>query len=324
MEWIWTTQEQHRLSVFRYMVRNKVTRLSDLMAEFKFSRYMVISVVDQLNEDIAKLTGQTGVLDIEKGNVIVFDAPLNLLPIDELKQYYLSNSTRAQIIEHLIAEDFESWEDLAFDLGISTPTIYKERTIVQENLVVQGIEITKDYRLVGQEENIRFLKFALLTVYNGQRTADVAAETNNAANYYISHVIAPIFGELKDSQISIIWHMAAIWTNRFSQRHFVSSGFTNQCLSATTEMSEQAQRLLQHLKVLMARNGKMSDEELDNEARFIILILHSLGLFSTIQTAQDVTANVKQYWQRFDESIQTSYKWLFRLSMTPVDSRKLT
>lgn len=109
MEWIWTTQEQHRLSVFRYMVRNKVTRLSDLMAEFKFSRYMVISVVDQLNEDIARLTGQTGVLVIEKGNVIVFDAPLNLLPIDELKQYYLSNSTRAQIIEHLIAEDFESW-----------------------------------------------------------------------------------------------------------------------------------------------------------------------------------------------------------------------
>ena len=164
MEWIWTTQEQHRLSVFRYMVRNKVTRLSDLMAEFKFSRYMVISVVDQLNEDIARLTGQTGVLVIEKGNVIVFDAPLNLLPIDELKQYYLSNSTRAQIIEHLIAEDFESWEDLAFDLGISTPTIYKERTIVQENLPIQGIEITKDYRLVGQEENIRFLTFALLTV----------------------------------------------------------------------------------------------------------------------------------------------------------------
>ena len=89
MEWIWTTQEQHRLSVFRYMVRNKVTRLSDLMAEFKFSRYMVISVVDQLNEDIARLTGQTGVLVIEKGNVIVFDAPLNLLQIDELKQYYL-------------------------------------------------------------------------------------------------------------------------------------------------------------------------------------------------------------------------------------------
>ena len=324
MEWIWTTQEQHRLSVFRYMVRNKVTRLSDLMAEFKFSRYMVISVVDQLNEDIARLTGQTGVLVIEKGNVIVFDAPLNLLPIDELKQYYLSNSTRAQIIEHLIAEDFESWEDLAFDLGISTPTIYKERTIVQENLAVQGIEITKDYRLVGQEENIRFLTFALLTVYNGQRTADVADEIKNAANYYISHVIAPIFGELKDSQISIIWHMAAIWTNRFSQRHFVSSGFTNQYLNGTIEMSEQAQRLLKHLKVLMARNGHMSDGELDNEARFIILILHSLGLFSTIQTARDVTPTVKQCWQRFDESIQTSYKCLFRLSMTPVDSRKLT
>ena len=71
MEWIWTTQEQHRLSVFRYMVRNKVTRLSDLMAEFKFSRYMVISVVDQLNEDIARLTGQTGVLVIEKGGADV-------------------------------------------------------------------------------------------------------------------------------------------------------------------------------------------------------------------------------------------------------------
>ncbi|WP_243677424.1 hypothetical protein [Weissella confusa] len=67
----------------------------------------------------------------------------------------------------------------------------------------------------------------------------------------------------------------------------------------------------------------MSDEELDNEARFIILILHSLGLFSTIQTARDVTPTVKQCWQRFDESIQTSYKCLFQLSMTPVDYQKI-
>lgn len=57
MEWIWTTQEQNRISVFRYMVRNRFTRLTDLMAEFQFSRYMVISIIEQLNEDIAVLTG---------------------------------------------------------------------------------------------------------------------------------------------------------------------------------------------------------------------------------------------------------------------------
>ena len=82
MEWIWTTQEQNRISVFRYMVRNRFTRLTDLMAEFQFSRYMVISIIEQLNEDIAVLTGETDILVIEKGNVIIFDAPLNVLPVD--------------------------------------------------------------------------------------------------------------------------------------------------------------------------------------------------------------------------------------------------
>lgn len=139
MEWIWTTQEQNRISVFRYMVRNRFTRLTDLMAEFQFSRYMVVSIIEQLNKDIAVLTGETDILVIEKGNVIIFDAPLNILPVDELKYYYLSQSTRAQIIMHLVAENFDSWGDLAFELNVSTPTIYKERAIVVEHLAEQGI-----------------------------------------------------------------------------------------------------------------------------------------------------------------------------------------
>ena len=71
MEWIWTTQEQNRISVFRYMVRNRFTRLTDLMAEFQFSRYMVISIIEQLNEDIAVLTRETDILVIEKGTISI-------------------------------------------------------------------------------------------------------------------------------------------------------------------------------------------------------------------------------------------------------------
>ena len=45
----------------------------------------------------------------------------------------------------------------------------------------------------------------------------------------------------------------------------------------------------------MGRSGLLSAEALDNEARFIVLILHSLGLFATTQTHQDVTDHVMQW-----------------------------
>ncbi|MGL4265806.1 MAG: helix-turn-helix domain-containing protein, partial [Weissella cibaria] len=307
MEWIWTTQEQNRISVFRYMVRNRFTRLTDLMAEFQFSRYMVISIIEQLNEDIAVLTGETDILVIEKGNVIIFDAPLNVLPVDELKHYYLSQSTRAQIIMHLVAEDFDSWEELAFELDVSTPTVYKERAIVIEHLAEQDITLNKNNQLVGQEENIRFLRFALLTIYNGQRTEEISDRVKQVADYYIDSFITPEFGDLRESQRCIIWHMAAIWTVRFTQRHFVTATYTDQYLVPTSEMSPQSQRVIQAVKQLMGRSGLLSDEDLDNEARFIVLILHSLGVFATTQTHQDVTAHVIQWWQDFDASIQGSY-----------------
>ena len=324
MEWIWTTQEQNRISVFRYMVRNRFTRLTDLMAEFQFSRYMVISIIEQLNEDIAVLTGETDILVIEKGNVIIFDAPLNVLPVDELKHYYLSQSTRAQIIMHLVAEDFDSWEELAFELDVSTPTVYKERAIVIEHLAEQDITLNKNNQLVGQEENIRFLRFALLTIYNGQRTEEISDRVKQVADYYIDSFITPEFGDLRESQCCIIWHMAAIWTVRFTQRHFVTATYTDQYLVPTSEMSPQSQRVIQAVKQLMGRSGLLSDEDLDNEARFIVLILHSLGVFATTQTHQDVTAHVIQWWQDFDASIQGSYQCIFYQPLHGTESRRLT
>lgn len=324
MEWIWTNREKNRLSLFRYMLRNRIARVSDIMAEFKFSRYVAISTIDQLNSDVATISGLNPCLVIEQGDVLSCNVPLNSVPLDALKKYYLSQSTRAQIVQHLIAEDFSSWDDLALRLDVSTPTIYKERAIVRGNLAIQNIDITKDNRLAGQEEHIRLLKFSLLSIYNGQRTDNINSEIKAIADQYIQTVITPLFGHLKPSQKRIIWHIATIWSQRFVQGHFVSHQFTDASLKQVNEMSDKSQQAIAKIKELMTYFGKVPSEYQDQESRFIVLILHSLGIFDDSQTNQDVTGNVMQWWHSFDRTIQISYQNMFQTPLDPTHSRELT
>lgn len=126
MEWIWTAQELDRIRLYRFLTQHKSILLSELMQELDLSKYKILSMVEQLSTDAEAITGVNGIVKISDTNTVSYQAPLNTLSIDELKQYYLSKSVRGQIIEHLFNEDMTSWEELAFDLGISTPKIFKE------------------------------------------------------------------------------------------------------------------------------------------------------------------------------------------------------
>lgn len=323
MEWIWTAQELDRIRLYRFLTQHKSILLSELMQELDLSKYKILSMVEQLSTDAEAITGVNGIVKISDTNTVSYQAPLNTLSIDELKQYYLSKSVRGQIIEHLFNEDMTSWEELAFDLGISTPKIFKERAIIQANLMDQGIEISRDYKLVGREENIRLFKFAMLTIYNGQRINSLPDNISRLVDTYIDWIIVSEFGPIRESSVSVIRHLAAMMLVRLSNRHFVSNECTDYLLKPTHLLTSQSQHIVEKLMDLLNKDEDIEEDVRHSEARFVVLLLHGLGVFSNEQSDLDLSEKVIGWQTRFNDSIKYVYTHMFLGDISDKDVKRL-
>lgn len=169
MKWMHEKQDRNKLKMFRYLKENGEAPITQIMTDLDLSRYLVTTTVEQLVVDIEILTGVPDSIVIEDGSDVIFKLPIQLLDWEALGLHYLQISIRGQMINDLFHERITSWEDFAFKVDVSVPKMYKERAAVIEEIAREGIEISKDYQLVGNEAHIRLFKLQLLSYYNGRR-----------------------------------------------------------------------------------------------------------------------------------------------------------
>lgn len=317
-------QDRNKLKLFRYMRTRGEAPVLQVMEDLDMSRYIVLSTTQQLAIDIEMITGMTDGILIEGGSDVRFSVPATVLDWESLGLHYLMTSIRGRMVHELFHEQVTSWEEFAFDVDVSVPKMYKERAQVAEDLAREGIRISRDYKLVGNEEHIRLFKFEMLTYYNGRRDSPFPIDVQEQAREVVNEIIVPECGTLRETQLVGLRHLYAIWWSRFRQRHFVSTGFTNRFLKPTAELSDRSRRLIHLLMERMSDTPDLPFETAASEARFIILTMHTLGLFPPEQMMTDVTDSVIQYWHHFERALKESYYCLFMLRADQVDIRSVT
>ncbi|MBC6134194.1 hypothetical protein HB825_05000 [Listeria booriae] len=140
-------------------------------------------------------------------NVGVFlEKPLNSTN-DTLFSYLAENTLTFQIIYHLYEEKYERVADLADDLFISVPLLYKYLTHLEEELIKSDIYLNKKpLQLEGNENNIRMFYYSFIL------------NTNSAQEYlksYDDFSANVIKKDVSDLMLSIL-------INRLVHSHFIT------------------------------------------------------------------------------------------------------
>lgn len=312
MKWMHEKQDRNKLKMFRYLKENGEASITQIMTDLDLSRYLVTTTVEQLVVDIEILTGVPDSIVIEDGSDVIFKLPIQLLDWEALGLHYLQISIRGQMINDLFHERITSWEDFAFKVDVSVPKMYKERAAVIEGLAREGIEISKDYQLVGNEAHIRLFKLQLLSYYNGRRESPFPEEVSEQSRESIKQLIEPECPYLRETQVVSLRHLYAIWWLRLKGHHYVDAALADRFLKPTEQLSSSSQRIISALSAELRKLPDITEEQVQAEARFIILVLHTLSIFPHETEFEDASEESIAHWRLFEKALHDAYLCLFK------------
>ncbi|MBC2322480.1 helix-turn-helix domain-containing protein [Listeria booriae] len=148
-------------------------------------------------------------------NIGVFlEKPLNSTN-DTLFSYLAENTLTFQIIYHLYEEKYERVADLADDLFISVPLLYKYLTHLEEELIKSGIYLNKKpLQLEGNENNIRMFYYSFFAdlSYSCILNKNSAQEYLESYDGFSANIIKKDVSHL----------MLSILINRLVHGHFIT------------------------------------------------------------------------------------------------------
>ncbi|MBC2159221.1 hypothetical protein HCB21_05505 [Listeria booriae] len=158
-------------------------------------------------------------------NIGVFlEKPLNSTN-DTLFSYLAENTLTFQIIYHLYEEKYERVADLADDLFISVPLLYKYLTHLEEELAKSDIYLNKKpLQLEGKEDNIRMFYYLF---FNDISYAFIL--NNNSAEAYLKTYHRFFSDAIQKDMYPL---MLSIVIHRLDLHHFITES-TNLLISDT-------------------------------------------------------------------------------------------
>ncbi|MBO0483022.1 helix-turn-helix domain-containing protein [Candidatus Enterococcus courvalinii] len=166
-EFFLSKKNEGKLAIYKFLLFSKVGRTEDeIMNEFQLNKTTLKRYMNELEIDL-KTVFQLGVMIQYNsfGNLAIMRLPEYTIgyTIDQLRILYIKESSLFQVLTALFSKSYVSVEQLALDLNLSTPHVYKSLAMIKTILKKFGgtIYLSEFGNLEGSELGIRFFSFLI-------------------------------------------------------------------------------------------------------------------------------------------------------------------
>ncbi|MDF8372253.1 helix-turn-helix domain-containing protein [Weissella paramesenteroides] len=229
MNWLLSKKDEERLALHQYLIthHSKTFLIKDLIKAMNLSRYLVLQAVQQLNVDYQAITKSSQTfITIADANRTMTLHNLQLISVGALKGYYLRQSLKFELLLDVFLEDVHSNETIAFRHSSSTTVVRTMKEEVRDQLLLQGINIADNYKLVGDERQIRTMMVEQIYIAFANEKLPFSAATLNYVKQ-VQHDVIPLL--TKRATIKRVLEITiGVWHTRVSNHHHIQPTDENQ------------------------------------------------------------------------------------------------
>ncbi|MGX7059519.1 helix-turn-helix domain-containing protein [Vagococcus humatus] len=151
--------------------------LIEMMTMYDLSKSSTIRYINELNEDLSQLfDAQVSIIFFQdkRYRFSKQDLFIDSYVIDQMRCYYLNNSTPVLVLNAILTKKYPSMEKLSIDLNLSNSAIYKSMAVMQQLTENFNGKITFNSRtsnIEGDELGVRlFIYFLYWSMYRTTQT----------------------------------------------------------------------------------------------------------------------------------------------------------
>ncbi|WP_259716017.1 helix-turn-helix domain-containing protein [Weissella confusa] len=311
MDFLLSSKQLECLALYRYLASKgeSTVIVKDIMEETGWTRYRILQNTVMLNEDLQTLMpDEDDYLLTEYANRVISIKNLQQVNDVVLIGYYLRNSLKFDILLDLLLEEVNSNNMIAERHSSSATATRLARNELNDSLKLQGIEISNDLQLIGNEKNIRILLFQILhTAYSDQRLPfpEYVHRTSDQIEQMAAEQ-AEIRSTVKNA-LRVFW---GIWQIRLRHHHFINVP-CNYLFKERNLLSTSATKFVAFNDQLVAILTPNGEEIRQDEVFFGLGAIYSLGIGHGTYRFGNLSPNLQQQFNDLYAIIADEYTAFF-------------
>ena len=316
MNWLLSKKDEERLILHRYLMthHSRTFLIKDLMVAINWSRYRILQAIQQLNIDYQSITqSKQTFISVSDANRTITLTNLQLVSTALLKEFYLRQSLRFELLLDVFLEDIHSNEAIAFRHSSSTTVVRMTKEAMREELKKQKIDISDNYQLIGDEQQIRTVMIELIYLAYADQSLPFSSATNRAIEQVQQNLMPLLTKRLTIQRIlSIVF---GVWYTRVQNGHYLGK-VKDTLLRPTKDLQDSVQELLAQMTPYLERYATGDSQNLDNELRYGVVVCYALGIGDTRDYFENLTAKSKRLMTDLFDQVALTYRLFFNQAMS--------
>jgi hypothetical protein len=319
MEWMLDKKDREKVQLMKLLFDdvNQEVSVRHIMAELGWSRYLTLDVVKKLADVLGEVydlrENDEPFLYLAEGDKMVVFGHSRHINVDAVVLYMLRQSLTWQFMKELFLETITSYEDFAERNLTTVGTVRNIKAKLAERLHEQDIEISDDYKLIGEETNIRVFNFRLAQRYFGDREfpwgADLLTRADDAIDRLVKYVLPEPY--IRDTKrIAMRFHYAIAYI-RISQGHVLANDFVDDVLKPTRQLDDLAKKVIAVTSQESMSVFGLTAEQAEVEARNTLFYMYGLEIVGEMDWYANSTTLVKNIIDKMSDVIEEYYQDYF-------------
>lgn len=319
MDFIFNKDDIRKLELFSYLENtyDQSASQTDIQKYFKWSKYYTATTIKSLEEDLVTEGLDNYYLLKVSGNKVSLQKN-GLDSIDHLLLLYAKQSPQFLMLNALFNNPDFNIESFTESLFLSEATGYRTKKFLDDMLQKLGFKITKSFKLVGPEENIRLFFYNLYLAVYKNYNFPFNEEIDHTSSLFSNQLISVLNLDLTQIQLLKLKYFTAVLiqslasnrndTNRSTDVNFVNSetimSNIQDCLQENPGIDDLTDEQLS-IETVFILNFLYMEDMVDvkfNNSPFFSQI-ESLNNFviKDLQKFFDITLSEHSYMTLFDE-----------------------
>ncbi|WP_373892074.1 hypothetical protein ACAW68_01250 [Weissella confusa] len=329
IEMMFGKREYEKIQLLNTLVANedRAILIADLMRELKWSKYLVLSIIEEVAIDLQDFYKDSpNILTLKSDKRIVMLDSARQINVEALAAQYFHRTAGWQMLIKMLNETMHSYTYFSERFNCSVGTARNTKVLLEKNLAEYSVVVSNDYQLKSSSESrLRLMFLDLFRSYwcEDDTPFDATTETMIDEAMIWLYKEVPVVGSLQMSAIQEIKIYLGILFVRIQKEHFASIEWVDKTLLDNERLVGSSKAIVNRLIHQLIHQLAVSDEIARVEARHFLVFLYALGIFSNTEECLCLTDDLIQQQNRLIEMVLDEVQMLGDIKFSQLQNVRL-
>ena len=327
IEWIFGKREYEKIQLLNILIanENQTSLISDLMRQLRWSKYLVLSVIEEVAIDLQDFyKDHQNLLILSSDRRIVTLVSVRQINVEALAAQYFHRTASWQMLISMLNETMHSYTYFAEHYLCAVGTARNTKVMLEKNLAKYNVVVSNDYHLKARSESrLRLMFVDLFRTYWCEKNTPFDTDTEKMIAETMSWLYkeVAVMGALQISAIQEIKIYLGVLFLRVKKCHFTSVEWVDEILQDNERLTGSSKVIVQRLMNQLISQIGISADVAQAESRHFLVFLYALGIFADADEYLCVTDDLTRQQDRLVEVVTDEVKALsdFAFSNTQIN-----